>query len=161
VAAAVEEIWNLAECEAILRDKNRGMSTSEVCEKWKISQPTMSRRIKAALDANRIDDIVEYREREMAACDDYMDRWQGQLVIAEQMATAALASKPDAVLNGLAAAARVRSEALNGMLRVSERRARLAGADSPVKADVTVTLRTDTDRAIDELLAMMDHVEAG
>lgn len=131
------EVENLAECEAILRDKNRGMSTSAICEKWEISLPTMKRRIRAALDANRIDDIIEYREREMAACDDLIERWQGQLVIAEQIAMAALACDPVTV-DGLERAARIRSEALNGMLRVRERRAKLAGADAAVKVEAKV-----------------------
>jgi hypothetical protein len=150
LSTALTETTQLAECELVLRDRNRGMPVSAVCEKWGFSPATMHRRIEVALAANRVDDVVEYRERELAALDDLLDRWQGQFVIAEQLAAEALRQDPISI-DTLTQASRIRADALNSVLRVQERKAKLAGLDAPVRADIRVTEVTQADLELEEL----------
>jgi AraC-like DNA-binding protein len=150
VVAEVAERVDLAVAEAVLRDRNRGMSVAQVCAKWEISSSTLHRRIQQALEANKIDDINEFRAREIAAMDDLASRWEEQLVIAQELANFAVEAKDAGAIQ---AAAKIRADALNGLLKVRERRARLAGADAPVKADVTVVHHDAKDLELARMVA--------
>lgn len=161
IPGAIAEVSNLAECEMILRDRNRGMSVAAIMAKWGISQPTISRRIKVALDANRVDDIDEYREREIMALDDLMQRWEEQLVIAQELGQMAIDHRVEisgVMINipdeaGVRDAAKLRDSALNGILRVRERRSRLIGIDAPVKVDTKVVHHDAKDLELAEMVS--------
>ena len=159
---------SLTEAELILRDKNRGMSPGRICEKWGISLATLYRRLQQARDANPIEDLVAFRKDELAACDDLIERWQEQLTIAAEMSRLASSKTrevngvqvPAPSMDGIDRAAKIREGALNGMAKVRERRAKLAGADAPVKGEVTVTHVTPTDTAIQDLLSQFETKKA-
>ena len=143
----------LAEGEAILADWSAGMRLSQLIEKYGLSEATILRRRDAALAARLASTVDQYRERENVTLDETMARWIRQRDAAGEMVEAGtLAQDWQLVERGM----RLHAEALNGIIRTSERRSRLNGLDAPVKADVTVTHTTPVDAAVEALVAQVE-----
>lgn len=144
----------LAEGEAILRDRALGLQVSELCSKYDVSVPTLYRRIDDALKARVAPTVDAYREEQNALLDELMHRWEQQAQAAGIMIHEGTVSESHALVDrGMTKHA----EALNGMLRVSERRAKLNGLDAPAKAEVTVTMTTPIDDAVAALVAEVER----
>jgi hypothetical protein len=143
----------LAEGEAILRDRALGMQASEMCAKYGISRATLYRRLDDAVKARIAPTVDAYREQQNALLDDLMSKWAQQCDAGEVLiANGTVEENMTRVEQGV----RIRAEALNGMLRVSERRAKLNGLDAPVKGEVTVTVTTPVDAAVAALAAEVE-----
>jgi hypothetical protein len=144
----------LAEGEAILRDRSHGMQVSALMEKYGLSEKTVYRRLDDALAARIAPTVDAYREQQNALLDDVAEKWRQQLAGAEAMIEAGTkAENMGAVDRGVAR----RAEALNGMVRVSERRARLNGLDAPIKVEAHVTHSTPIDDAVSALVGELEE----
>ena len=140
----------LAEAEQILRERNRGATPGELMEKYGISKATLYRRLDEAIAARIAPTVDAYREQQNALLDDMLARWEQQMTAADELIVAASAKEDWTMFDR---AVRMRETALNGILRVAERRAKLMGTDAPVKVDANVTVNTATDAAIEALAA--------
>jgi hypothetical protein len=144
----------LAEGEAMLRDRALGVQVSDLCAKYDVSPATLYRRLDDAVKARIAPTVDAYREEQNRLLDDLMSRWQQQSDAADAMVQAGLIEESMGLVErGMAR----RSEALNGMLRVSERRSKMNGLDAPVKVDAHVTVSGALDQRIDEMLAEMER----
>lgn len=142
----------LLEAETILRDSNRGMTPGQLMEKYGISKATLYRRLNTAVQARLAPTVDEYRERQNAHLDDMLARWEQQVAAADILIEQAQVTESWAMFDR---GVKMRETALQGILRVAERRARLMGTDAPVKADVSVTVTSATDAAIEQLAAQI------
>lgn len=143
----------LAEGEAMLRDKALGMQASELCAKYDVSKATLYRRLDDAVKARLAPTVDAYREEQNALLDNLMSRWEAQAAAGEVMVSQGIAEESMALVDrGMTK----RAEALTGMLRVSERRAKLNGLDAPVKTDVHLTVSTPIDDAVARLAAEVE-----
>lgn len=138
------------EGELILADYNHGMQVSALADKYAISTETVRRRIDEAVRSRVAPNVDTLREAQNALLDDLIARWKQQLDVADVMVDQAMREESAA---GLERAFKLREAALNGIARVSERRAKLNGLDAPVKADVTVHTTTPVDDAVAALAA--------
>jgi hypothetical protein len=143
----------LVEGESILADRNTGLTVSELCTKYGYSPSTIRKRLTEAIETRIILETDRQRELMNAMLDDLTGRWGQQTNMAEEMARVGSTTQD---LKLMTAGLSLRADALNGALRVAERRARLNGLDAPVRSDVHVTQATETDRAIEDLTKMMD-----
>lgn len=147
----------LAEGEAILSDRNAGMHVSEMCAKYGLSPATVYRRIDEAIAARVAPTVDAYREQMNAHLDDLAREWNRQLDVGSVIVTQGTDSENLAMVErGLA----IRAAALAGMLKVTERRARLMGTDAPVRVDATVTHTTPIDTAVADLVAQVERAAA-
>jgi hypothetical protein len=128
----------LAEAEAILREFLLGTPVSSLGETFGLSRATIYRRVDEALAARIVPTVDEYRAQQNALLDDLTAKWRQQVDAAEVMLAAATEPGSESVV-GIERAMKMRTEALNGLLRVVERRARLNGTDAPVRVEATVT----------------------
>lgn len=143
----------LVEGEEMLRLKSLGAQVSELCERFGVSESTLYRRLDAAVKARIATTVDAYREEQNRLLDDLMQRWEQQLAGADAMIHEGTAKESMALVErGMTK----RSEALNSMLRVSERRAKLNGLDAPVKAEVAVTMTSPIDAAVAALVAEVE-----
>jgi transposase len=143
----------LVEGERILTDWSAGATVSELCDRYGVSVATLYRRRDRALKARLASTVDQYRERENVTLDETMKRWMRQRDAAGEMVEAGpLASDWGLVERGM----KLHADALNGITRTSERRARLNGLDAPAKAEVTVTHTTPVDAAVEALVAEVE-----
>jgi hypothetical protein len=147
----------LAEAEALLSDHINGMPISQLMGKYELSRATVYRRIDAAIDARIAPTVDRYREKMNAAYEEQIIRAnqniEGCLRLIE-IVTAG--TDVAAVERALAAHARA-VELLN---RTREAQRKLNGLDMPVRAEVTVTVQDETERAISDLNARMERLRA-
>lgn len=149
-----------AESEQMLVDQIRGMRISELCEKYGVSHATVARRLKAALDERMPVAVNARREQLNASLDEQLAEWQRNLDVGTRLATEAVGAGPINPDTGLATldvgmlerGVKIRTEALAGIARVDERRAKLNGTDAPVKAEVEVTTVTPQEKELRELI---------
>lgn len=147
--AGKTERERLEEGEAILVDWKRGVRTSELMTKYNLSSATIYRRMDAAIKARIAVTVDEYREGENAHLDDIRARLEQQHNAAEAMIQQGIdAEDMSLVERGMTH----RLAALDRMLRLSERRAKLNGLDAPARADVTVTVTTPLDAEVSALV---------
>lgn len=144
----------LAEAERVLADRNAGMPMSEMMTKHGLSRATIFRRIDEAIAARIVPTVDAYREQQNAALDDLMQRWETQVATADAMVETGIREESMTLVErGLT----LRQGALQSILRVHERRARLMGVDAPVKVDATVTSTTPVDSAVAALVADIEQ----
>jgi transposase-like protein len=143
----------LQEGERILDDWSAGATVSELCDRYQVSVATLYRRRDTALKARLASTVDQYRERENVTLDNTMARWTRQRdAAAEMVAAGTRAEDWQLVEKGM----NLHAKALDGIVRTSERRARLNGLDAPVKAEVTVTHTTPVDAAVEALVAEVE-----
>lgn len=138
--------------EVILAKRNRGEKMYGIAAELNISEPTARAYMKLALDARIPPTVDEYR-RQM---NDQLDTREA-MMIQQIDALDAMLMSPDLTqtlaLNILAE----RRQTVATLARLDERRAKLNGTDSPVRADVTVH-NVDANEA--ELQEMMNEARA-
>lgn len=139
----------LAEGEAMLSDRIRGMRPSAMMEKYGVSQATLYRRLDAAVAARLAPTVDKYREQQNAVLDDLMARWEQQVSMGEEVVKAAIVAED---LPALERGAKMRVAALDGILRLVDRRARLNGLDMPVRVETSVVVETERDRELAEMV---------
>jgi hypothetical protein len=145
----------LIEGEEILRLKSLGHQVSELCDRFDISEATLYRRLDAAVKARIAPTVDAYREEQNRLLDDLMSKWSAQCDAGEVLVAHGATTEDMALVER---GAKMRGDALNGMLRVSERRAKLNGLDAPVRAEVSVTVTTPVDAAVAALAAEVEQV---
>jgi hypothetical protein len=149
----------LAEGEAILSARNAGTPVSEMCARFGLSPATVYRRIDEAIAARIAPTVDLYREQQNAALDDLLREWHRQLDVGSVMVQQG--SEPGAESMSLVERGmKMRADALVGILKVQERRARLMGTDAPVRVDATVTHTTPVDTAVADLVAQVERAAA-
>lgn len=126
----------LAEAEAILSEFLLGTPVAILSERFELSRATIYRRVDEALAARIVPTVDEYRQQQNALLDDLTAKWRQQVDAAEVMLSDAAEQRS---IVGVERAMKLRSDALAGLLRVVERRARLNGTDAPVRVEATVT----------------------
>lgn len=124
----------LAQGEAMLSDYIAGMKQSELMEKYQVSSPTVQRRLKLALDSRIAPTVDRYRDQQNAHLDDLMAHSNQALLEAQELIRI-YASTASAV--GVERALDKKLQAIDRMLRINERRARLNGLDMPVQVQTT------------------------
>lgn len=145
----------LREGEEMLRLKALGMQVSELCARFGVSRATLYRRLDDALKARVAVTVDGYREEQNRLLDLVMERWEQQLAGADAMIhEGTVKESMSLVERGMTK----RGEALNSMLRVSERRAKLNGLDAPVKGELTLTVTSPIDAAVAALAAEVEQV---
>lgn len=133
-----EEKERLAQAEAILTEYLFGTPVASLVETFGVSRATVYRRIDEALAARIVPTVDAYRQQQNALLDELTAKWRQQIDAAEVMLAAATAPGKESVV-GIERAMKMRTDALGGLLRVVERRARLNGTDAPVRVEATVT----------------------
>lgn len=142
-----------AEAERILRDYVRGTPVRELCDIYELSRPTIHRRIDQAIKLRVAPTVDAHREQQNALLDDLMQRWSAQCDAADAIvAEGSRTESMSLVERGMTK----RAEALNGMLRVVERRAKLNGLDAPTRVEATVEVTTPVDSAVAALAAELE-----
>ena len=156
-----------AEGEQMLADYNRGVTLAELVEKYGLSRATVNRRLTATVESRRRVTTDVYREQQNALLDSLMADHQRNLDAGTLLVTRGSTGQPDPetgeimintdlIERGLS----VRAKALDGLLRVAERRHKLNGTDAPVVAQVEVTQVTQQERELSDLLAAAAAAQA-
>jgi len=122
------------EQEQCLELRNRGMTVFMIAQETGLSERTVDRRIREALDARVDPKTDEYRQRLSDHLDDLVRRHE-QSIVGLEVIIMSPESSPDAVIE----AVKERRAALDSLLRIADRRARLYGMDAPIKVEQTVT----------------------
>jgi hypothetical protein len=143
----------LLEGEELLRLKALGWQASALCEKFNVSRATLYRRLDDAVKARLAPTVDAYREEQNRLLDDLMGKWSAQCDAGEVLVAHGATTEDMALVER---GAKMRGDALNGMLRVSERRAKLNGLDAPVRAEVSVSVTTPVDAAVAALAAEVE-----
>lgn len=130
--AQMEEQKRLA-----LQMKIQGKSYRHIAETFGVSVATACARVKAAMEEQPSPDVETFRKLE----DSQLDR------LTEEMMS---------ILDNPATNSETRMKAVDRLVRLQERRAKLHGLDAPTRADVTITEQTETERELAELFAAQD-----
>lgn len=149
----------LHEAERMLNRYIRGARHSDLMVEFGVSRETVKRRLKLALDARLALTVDEYRAKENEHLDDLVARWEQHIAAADEMIRLAETGPDGPSMSRIDQALAHRAKALDSLLRVAERRARLNGTDAPVQANVTVTDLTPTIDA--EVAALAAQIVAG
>ena len=150
------ERQRLAEAEAILSDKVNGYTVSRLMEKYDLSEKTVHRRVNEALERRLPATVESYREQQNALLDELMDDAVKHRDAADALIQLGVTANDVAVITaGMAQ----RAKAHDMRLRVSERRAKLNGSDAPIKTDLSVTVTTPLDTAIEGLVSQLDALD--
>jgi transposase len=154
-----------AEREAMLADQVRGMRLSQLVEKYNVSAATVSRRLKQALDERMPATVDARREQLNASLDEQLAGWQANYEAGTRLAAGAVTVDPETGLEVLDTAQlergiKIRTDALAGMARCDERRARLNGTDAPVKVEAEVTQVTPQERELRDLIEQAQREQA-
>ena len=151
------EADRLREAEELLSKYANGVPVSQLVAETGLSKPTVHRRINAAIKARIAVTVDAYRESVNAVYDE-------QMVNANRHITAALQWFENATLTGdQTGVEKALNHHLRGMemlIRITEHRRKLNGLDAPVKAEVTVNVQDETDRAIKDLHERMERLRA-
>jgi len=148
----------LREGEMILRDKNAGATTTQLMDRYGISQATVFRRLKEALDARLAITVDEYREAQDEVLDNLMARHETSLLQLDSLITQAAGRTPtggvhsDETLERIQKLILQKTKVYDSILQVQNRRARLHGTDRPQQVDVTVTQTDQRDLELQELI---------
>lgn len=149
-----------AEGEAMLADQVRGMRPTELEAKYGVSRATLYRRLEAALDERAPVTAEKRRAQLNASLDEQLVGWQANYDAGSRLCTEAIGAGPINDETGLATldtgmlerGLKIRADALAGIARVDERRAKLNGTDAPVKTELEVTQVTPQERELRDLL---------
>jgi hypothetical protein len=133
----------------MLLDRSFGMTLSQLMIKYEYSKPTVIKRLDEALQARLATTVDDYREQQNAALDEITAKWIDQVEQAEAMINRGALAKSDSLVER---GSKLRSDALNGLTRVGERRAKLNGLDAPTRIDSTIRIVTPVDEAIENLV---------
>jgi hypothetical protein len=139
----------LIEGEAMLQDRTMGLSLAQLMEKYGYSKPTVIKRLDEAIAARIPTTVDAYREQQNAAIDLAMRKLGQTLEAADIMIEIAIETKSIA---GIERAATMRLQALRTLEVYLGRRAKLNGLDAPQKVEGTLTIQTQEDLAIQELI---------
>jgi hypothetical protein len=139
----------LAEGERMLLDRSLGMTQSQLMEKYGYSKRTVQARLNDALNARIAHTVDDYRAQQNAALDEITSHWVDQVEQAKAMINRGAAAKSDSLVER---GNRLRSDALNGLTRVGERRAKLNGLDAPTRVEKTIRVVTPIDEEIENLV---------
>jgi transposase-like protein len=141
----------------MLVDKQRGMSVIDIAAKYGVTRQTVYNWMREYFERYPAPEVAQYREEQNMLLDSVQGRFFDELESASiLMLDARLYDEEGNALDRpdpkrMDVAARIHNAALNGLLRVAERRARLNGLDAPVKANVTVTVNTALDAELEEM----------
>lgn len=139
----------LAEAEQILTDRMNGMQVSALMAKYGYSRGTIVNRINAAVDARISPTVDKYREMEGQYLDGIADDIERMKNAAKEIVMSGINSGDITMIDrGLEAFNRATSQSL----RLSERRSKLYGLDSPVKVEAVVATVTQEDLEMQELI---------
>lgn len=157
----------IREGEQILRARNAGVEISELMAQTGLSRVSVYRRLNQALDARLSLTVDEYRAAQDEVLDNLMARHEQGLERVELIFDRALSRQVPDERSGVMVSApdfdlaeRMlfrRTQILDSILRVAERRARLHGLDRPAEVNVQVTEVTQADQ---ELAAMIRQAKA-
>lgn len=157
----------LREGEQILRARNAGVPISELMEQTGLSKVSVYRRLNTALAARIALTVDEYRAAQDEVLDNLMARHEQGLERVELIFDQALSRQVPDVLTGVMVPApdfdlcermlNRRTQILDSILRVAERRSKLHGLDRPAEVNVSVTEVTQQDQ---ELAAMIRQAKA-
>ena len=131
----------LAEGEAMLRDRALGMTQAQLMIKYGYSKRTVQVRLQTAIDQRIAHTVDDYRAQQNAALDEITSKWVDQVAQAEDMINRGAFAMSDALIER---GHKLRTDALNGLVRVGERRAKLNGLDAPTRVEgevLTYTLK--------------------
>ena len=133
----------------MLLDRSMGMTQSQLMEKYGYSKPTVMKRLDEALKSRLATTVDAYREQQNVALDEITSHWVDQLEQAKAMINRGALAKSDSLVER---GHKLRSDALNGLTRVGERRAKLNGLDAPTRTEATIRVVTPVDEAIENLV---------
>jgi len=121
----------------MLADRNAGMRISQLADKYRISTTTVERRLHDAIHARLALTVDAYRESQNALLDETAAQIQRNMDAADEMVRLGIthenAGWVDRGLNQ-------RAKAIDAIVRLAERRARLNGLDAPIQVTQTVTM---------------------
>jgi hypothetical protein len=128
----------------MLLDRALGMTQSQLMAKYEYSKRTVQARLNDALQARLATTVDAYREQQNAALDEITAKWVDQVEQAEGMINRGAAAKSDSLVER---GHKLRSDALNGLTRVGERRAKLNGLDAPIRTEAEIHVTGDPELA--------------
>lgn len=149
-----------AEAESILSDRLAGASIYDLEQRYQLSSATIYRRMDDALEHRIAPTVDAYRAQQNEVLDRQMVRLEAQVAAADVLITTLSqggqpfgSGTPSVVeTDKLDKALSTRLRAIEAIIRLTDRRAKLNGLDAPQKAEVHVTIETPADIELRELL---------